>query len=138
MIKTICLQGLRLPVSIGIHEVERQKPQEYVIDVVVGLVPTYRVTNDLLEQAVDYDILRERVIETLSSRHWNLQETVADQLIQIAFDLDDRVESVDIQVRKTRIYPDCDSVGLRYALSRQEWIQDLDRGDAPPKISHQA
>ena len=37
------------------------------------------------------------------------------------FDLDERVIAVDVATAKTVVYPDCESVGLHYVITRDEW-----------------
>jgi len=122
MQKTIRLDGLRLPVSIGIHEFERKQPQEYVLDIMLGLPDEYRIDSDDIAQAVNYDALRDQVTALLGSQHFNLQETVIQRVLDICFRLDDRVGWVDVRTRKTQVYPDCESVGLHYRVMRDKWI----------------
>lgn len=124
MIKNIRLQGLRLNVSIGIHDFEQVAPQPYQLDISLGLDTRYRTRNDRIEETVDYDALRQRVIAHLGSQHFNLQETVVQDVIDLCFALDERVQQVEIHTGKTSVYPDCESVGLHYACTRAEWLAD--------------
>lgn len=125
MQKTIRLDGLRMPVSIGIHDFERQAPQEYVLDIAIGLPGNYRALRDSIEETVNYDALRARVVELLDSQHFNLQETVIQRVVDLCFELDDRVNWADVRTRKTQVYQDCDAVGLQYRMSRAEWLEGI-------------
>ena len=58
------------------------------------------------------------------SRHFNLQETLVQEVIDICFRLDARVQGVDVRSAKTAVYPDCESVGLHYQMSRGEWLAE--------------
>jgi len=120
MEKWIRLDGLRLAVSIGIHDFERLGPQPYKVDIGLRLVHHYRTLHDSIAETVDYDKLRSTVTAHLESRHFNLQETVIQDIVQLCFALDDRVMAVDIKTSKTFVYPDCDAVGLHYLLNRDE------------------
>jgi dihydroneopterin aldolase len=60
----------------------------------------------------------------MRSRHFNLQETLMQEVINICFALDGRVCAVDVRSAKTAVYPDCNSVGLRYSMTRAEWHAD--------------
>lgn len=121
MEKWIRLKGLRLAVSIGIHDFEKTGPQPYQLDIGLRLVNDYRTRHDSISETVDYDALRSSVSAHLKSIHFNLQETVIQDVIGLCFALDPRVIAVDVSTSKTAVYPDCDAVGLHYCLNRDEW-----------------
>lgn len=121
MEKWIWLDGLRLNVSIGIHAFEKTGPQPYRLDIGLRLINNYRTSRDEIAETVDYDALRTRVSEHLHSRHFNLQETVIQDVIKICFEIDERILGVDVKTAKTSVYPNCDAVGLHYIVSRQDW-----------------
>jgi FolB domain-containing protein len=123
MQKWINLAGLNSNVSIGIHEFERVAKQPYTLNISLQLHSSYKTKNDSIEEAVDYDRLRSRVLSHLDSQHFNLQETVIQNVIDICFELDLRVIAIDISTAKTAVYPDCASVGLHYISTREEWLQ---------------
>jgi dihydroneopterin aldolase len=125
MEKWIRLTGLRLNVAIGIHAFEQAGPQPYQLDVGLRLVNNYRTLHDQIDETVDYDQLRTRLVNYLVSRHFNLQETVIQDAIGICFSIDARVVEVDVRTAKTSVYPDCDAVGLHYRLTRDEWARTL-------------
>lgn len=118
----IRLNGLEVPVSIGIHDFEKEGPQPYRIDIGLRVGPCYLVWTDSIRETVDYDNLRSGVLALVRSRHFNTQETVIQGAIEIAFRLDERVLEVDISVSKTTVYPDCESVGLRYRATKEQWL----------------
>lgn len=122
MEKWIRLQGLRLELSIGIHDFERAGPQAYLIDISLGLSADYVTHRDEIEETVDYDTLRTRVVQHATSKHFNLQETLIQDVVRICFDLDPRVQTVDVTTGKTSVYPDCDMVGLHYIVQRAEHV----------------
>jgi dihydroneopterin aldolase len=121
MEKWIRLLGLRLQVSIGIHDFEKKRPQPYKMDIGLLLDDSYRTCHDSIAETVNYDELRSRVSAHLSSRHFNLQETVIQEVIDICFEIDLRIRAVDVSTAKTAVYPDCDAVGLHYRVTRADW-----------------
>ena len=123
MEKWIRLEGLRLDVSIGIHDFEKNGPQPYRLDIGLRLEDGYRTMHDSLAETVDYDALRSGVSAHLGSTHFNIQETVIQDVIGICFNLDPRIISVEVKTAKTSVYPDCDAVGMHYWLSRDEWVR---------------
>lgn len=123
MRQAIHLDSLRLPVQVGIHAFEKAAPQPYEICVWLFLKPGYWCNKDALSETVDYDALRARIVEHLGSRAFNLQETIAQDILSIAFDLDLRIVCVRVTVTKPAVYEDCKGVGLDYELSREEWAE---------------
>lgn len=83
--KWIRLVGLKLNVSIGIHEFERCDAQPYKLDIGLQLVNSYRAVNDAITETVDYDRLRALVSKHLISKHFNLQETAIQDVVAICF-----------------------------------------------------
>ena len=128
MQKWIRLIGLSLNVSIGIHDFERSGPQPYRLDIALQLVNSYRTVNDAIDETVDYDRLRAMISNHLKSKHFNLQETVIQDVVSICFELDERVMTVDVQAAKTAVYSDCDAVGLHYIVARNEWTRSEPAG----------
>jgi dihydroneopterin aldolase len=124
MDKWIELVALQLPVSIGIHAFEKTGPQPFRLDLRLALDADYRTRHDSIAETVDYDALRAQVSALMGSRHFNLQETLMQEVINICFALDGRVRAVDVRSSKTAVYPDCDSVGLHYSMTRAEWRAD--------------
>lgn len=120
MRKEIRLESLTLLVSIGIHDFELAEPQEYLIDITLVISSDYHCFRDDIGEAVDYDKLRTRVKKYLAAKHFNLQETVVQDVIAISFAVDERIEEVEVYARKPTVYPDCRSVGLRYRVGRKE------------------
>lgn len=121
MEKWIRMRGLRLSVAIGIHEFEKVAPQSYVLDIDLRLPDDFSTYHDAISETVNYDALRERVKLHLASKHFNLQETLMQDVVSICFGLDERVIAVSVVVGKTTVYDDCDFVGLHYAVARSEW-----------------
>lgn len=119
----IFLSGLEVPVSIGIHDFERRCAQPYRLNIKVAIRPGYIVLNDAIEETVDYDALRLSILSLLSSRHFNTQEYLIQEVMKISFNLDVRVHAADVEVSKTSVYSDCQAVGLHYRMSRQEWLE---------------
>ena len=124
MKKWIRLDGLKIYVSIGIHDFEKKEPQPYRLDIGLELTPGYQTFHDAISETVDYDALRSRVLAHLGSRHFNLQETVIQDVMGICFGIDARVTAVDVRTAKTAVYPDCDAVGLHFQASRNEWLPE--------------
>ena len=101
---TILLDGLEVTMGLGIHAHERAAPQRVVLSVWMDCA--YPATPaDTIEAVVDYDFLREGIRKLTESRHFELQETLCDEVAQLAL-RDPRVSSVRVRSIKPDVYPD--------------------------------
>ena len=98
-------------VSIGVHDFEKLAPQRmwFDIDICVRLTDAPAAQDDI-SQTLNYDFLRELVVQTIGKEHHELQETLCDSLLRqvMAHPL---VVAARIQTRKPDVYPDCVSIG---------------------------
>ncbi|HEX8302575.1 dihydroneopterin aldolase [Sphingomonas sp.] len=101
---TILLEGLEVAMGLGIHPHERAAPQRIRIDVAMACAYP-EPPGDRIEAVVDYDFLREQIHALVKSRHFELQETLCDQVAALAL-ADRRVARVRVRSMKLDIYPD--------------------------------
>lgn len=113
---TTILDGLSLPMRIGIHPHELAAPQR--VTICVWLYSRYDDTPlpDEIDAVVDYDFLRREILALAASRHFNLQETVCEAIAAIAL-VDPRVQRVRVRSTKPDIYPDA-AVGCEIERQR--------------------
>ena len=108
------LKGIQAYCSIGIHEFEKQAVQLVTIDIDARLDLSCEPQEDRIEAVLNYDDMRKIVIETATSRHFNLQETLARAIF-------DRLASMPsiiglrVRTNKPDIYEDVDEAA--YQLS---------------------
>ena len=101
---TIHLEGLEVVMGLGIHDHERAAPQRVTID--VSMDCRYGTTpEDRIGAVVDYDFLREGIVRLAASRHFELQETLCEEVAALAL-TDPRVRLVRVRSLKPDIYPD--------------------------------
>ena len=70
------LTGIETTCSIGIHD-ERAAPQRVLVDVEVLLAADKEPEADHIDDALNYDDIRQTVVDIAESRHFDLQETLA-------------------------------------------------------------
>ena len=110
--RRIFLDDLAIEASIGFHDFERTAPQRILVSVDLYL-PIAQSTSarDDVADVLDYDLLRLNVSRIAQSRHFNLQETLIDEIC--AFCLQQpAVKAVRVVTQKPDVYPDCKSVGI--------------------------
>ena len=100
--------------SIGIHDFERAKKQRITVDLEVLLSTDKEPQADTIEQALNYDTIREMVIEIVTSRHFDLQETLARTIFDAVLALS-TVDALMVRTAKPDVYEDVKSVA--YQLS---------------------
>lgn len=112
---TILLEGLEVTMGLGIHPEERAAPQRVVVN--VEMTCAYPAPpEDRIDAVVDYDFLRTGIAQLASSRHFELQESLCDEVARLAL-RDPRVVRVRVRSMKLDIYPDarvgCEIVRVR-------------------------
>ena len=100
--------------SIGIHDFERAEKQRITVDLEVLLSADKEPQVDNIEQALNYDTIREMVIEIATSRHFDLQETLARAIFDAVQALS-TVDALMVRTAKPDVYEDVQSVA--YQLS---------------------
>jgi len=115
--RQLVLEGLRLPVSIGIHDHERAAPQPVSISVRLDIDPDAVPRADRIEAVLDYDFLRDGIRGLVAGRHFDLQETLAEAILQLCLG-HEGVRRARVDLRKTTVYPDCDGVGVTLVFER--------------------
>jgi dihydroneopterin aldolase len=108
--RRIRLEGFRLPVSIGIHDFERAAPQIVVVDVELELAADWPDPGDRIEHALDYDFLRDGIAALVRGRHFNLQETLCQEILALCLSRKG-LARIKVSTRKPDVYPDCDGIG---------------------------
>jgi 7,8-dihydroneopterin aldolase/epimerase/oxygenase len=109
-VRVIFLRNFSVMTSIGIHDFEKTALQRIVINVELYLTPV-DVERDEIGEVLDYDFLRRGIGALAVSRHWNLQETLIDQIVKLCLE-PAIVLGVRVSTAKPDVYADCEAVGL--------------------------
>lgn len=119
---TTILDGLDLAMRIGIHAPERAAPQRVTLTVWLHVDYGDAVLSDSIECVVDYDFLRREILALAASRHFDLQETLVEQVAALAL-ADARVRRVRVRSMKTDIYPDA-AIGCEIERTNPKLLPD--------------
>ena len=110
------VKGLTLPLSIGILDFERVKPQTVIISIDMQV----RIGPKPTEAAQDYvsyaPIVEHLTALSQSGRHIDLVEQLADEIFEFLF-ADPRVASATVEVMKPEIFEQAEAVGV--VISRE-------------------
>jgi dihydroneopterin aldolase len=110
--RRLFLRDFELPVRIGVHDFEQGAPQRmrFNVDLFVPLADT-TPSADHITEVVDYDFVRERIRARVERGHIQLQETLADDILQ-AMLAHPGVRAASVRTEKPDVYPDCAAVGV--------------------------
>ena len=114
MERRFILQGLETQASIGVYDYERVAAQRVIIDAELCLYATTEPLDDRIESTLNYDIIRETILNIVSAQHYDLQETLARKLFDALHSLNG-VKSVRVRTSKPDAYNDCEMIS--YQLS---------------------
>ncbi len=106
MERRIFIRDFRLKVSIGIHDFEKQGPQTVVVNADLLLEPQSKVHGDRIANVLNYDIVHDGIIALAVSRHFNLQETLVDAILELCLAQPGVIEA-RVSTEKPDVYGDC-------------------------------
>jgi dihydroneopterin aldolase len=110
--RSLFLHEIEVICSIGLHDFERGAKQRVLIDVEVRLDPEREPTTDTVDDTLNYDQVRQGVIDAATARHYDLQETMARQIFDVVSSMKD-VVGVSVQTQKPDVYPSCKTVAYK-------------------------
>ena len=96
------LRGLRLVGIVGVLPEERTRAQPLEVDLDLHLDAGTAGRSDALDDTVDYGAVCELVAEVVDALHPQLLERLCEVLAERVLAADDRIEAVDVSVRKLR------------------------------------
>jgi len=109
--RRIVLEDFRIPISIGIHDFERSAPQMVIVNVELELADDMPDPRDRIEDALDYDFIRAGIMAIIKNRHFNLQETLCQEILELCLGRGG-IQRAKVSTRKPDVYPDCKSIGF--------------------------
>jgi len=104
--RRIFIRDLRLQVSIGIYDFELAKPQAVVVNVDLFLAPPEKAAEDDIANVLNYDVIHDGIVALAKSRHFNLQETLVDAILDLCLAQRQVIEA-RVSTEKPDVYKDC-------------------------------
>ena len=110
--RRIFLKDFSIDASIGFHEFEKQARQRVLISVDLFVAIEHSTSaHDDVADVIDYDLIRKSIETIAQSRHFNLQETLIDEICGLCL-AQPGVRAVRVESQKPDVYPDCKTVGI--------------------------
>ncbi|HEU0043667.1 dihydroneopterin aldolase [Sphingomonas sp.] len=101
---TTILDDLTFPIRLGIHPHEVE-PQRVRLSVRMTVDYDRAPSADRIEEVLDYDFVREGILEMAAGQGFALQETLVDAVAALCL-RDERVREVRVRSMKLDVYPD--------------------------------
>jgi dihydroneopterin aldolase len=110
--RRLFLRNFQVMSNIGVHDFEKRAEQRVLFNVEL-YVPLADSTpkDDELHEVLDYDFIRDTIVQRLSRGHTQLQETLCDDIARTLL-AHPKVRAVQVSTQKPDVYPDCDAVGV--------------------------
>ena len=106
MERRIFIRDFRLQVSIGIHDFEKDGPQTVVVNVDLLLGSAEAAHGDRIANVLNYDVVHDGIIALAKSRHFNLQETLVEAILDLCLAQPGVIEA-RVSTEKPDVYEDC-------------------------------
>ncbi len=110
--RRVFLRNFQVMSNIGVHDFEKRGEQRVLFNVEL-YVPLADSTpkQDELHEVLDYDFIRDTIVQRISQGHTQLQETLCDDIARTLL-AHPKVRAVQVSTQKPDVYPDCDAVGV--------------------------
>ena len=109
LIRRLIFEAIECQCRIGAYDHERLSRQRVVIDIELELSVESEPGRDHLDDTLNYDIVRNMVLQIAQSQHFDLQETLARALFDSLADMPS-VTGLRVRTAKPDAYADCRQV----------------------------
>ncbi len=110
--RRVFLRNFQVMSNIGVHDFEKRGEQRVLFNVELYVpLAESTPTQDELDEVVDYDFIRETIVQRVAQGHTQLQETLCDDIARTLL-AHPKVRAVQVSTQKPDVYPDCDAVGV--------------------------
>jgi 7,8-dihydroneopterin aldolase/epimerase/oxygenase len=118
MMDKILIEGLRIDAVIGVFEWERQIEQPILVDLILTSDTRSAAASDRIEDAVDYTLVAQKVVDLTKSLKPQLLETLANQVAEMILNHFSAVHAVHVKVKKPLAVKGSQAVGIEIIRER--------------------
>ncbi len=116
----IFIRDLLVRGILGINPEERTKRQDILVNLTMWADTRPAARSDDIAHAVNYRTMAKAVIAHIEGGRPYLVERLADEIAQLCFELDPRIQAVEVSVEKPGALRFARSVGVRIRRFRAE------------------
>lgn len=105
-LRTLFLRNFMAQARVGVYDHEHGRGQQVRFDLEVSLRPPAEL-RDRLQDVLDYDCLRQGILDIVAAGHVNLLETLAERILAMCFGHPE-VVAVQLRITKLQAHDDCE------------------------------
>lgn len=109
--QVIYIRDLELDAAIGVHEHEKMRKQKILINIDVAVARSRAAASDALADAYCYESLFDKIGNIVRSRHFNLVETLAEEIAAAALS-HPLAERVHLKIEKPEALASAGGAGI--------------------------
>ncbi len=106
------LKNFKIKTLIGVHDYERQAPQELILNLKIRVDASKAVETDSIKHALDYEKLHQRILELAQRSSFQLLETLVHHIEKLVLEEKQALE-VLVEITKAKILKNCEAVIVR-------------------------
>ena len=113
----ILIKDLMLRCVLGLSDDERREKQDVLINLILWTDLRPAAASDSIRDAVDYSLLKKRIISLVEGSQYHLAETLADRIAQLCLEYP-AVQQVQVTLEKPTALRFAHSVGVEIIRTR--------------------
>ena len=106
----IYIKKLHVPAIIGVHEFEKNKPQDIFLNVKLSVDVLNACQSDHLADTVDYDQMSQMLVQYIQSTQFELLEALGYACMERIFLFSKKIESVELDIEKPNALKQAENV----------------------------
>ena len=115
----IYIRDLLLRCIIGVHDWEREKRQDVIINIILYTDLRSASISDNINDTVDYKYIKQKVVDMVESSSFMLVESLAEKIAEICLE-NSKVKKVKVSVDKMGALRYAKSVGVEIKRERKQ------------------
>jgi len=113
----ILIKDLMLRCVLGLSDEERHEKQDVLINLILWTDLRPAAVSDSIRDAVDYSLVKKRIISLVEGSQYHLAETLADRIAQLCLEYP-TVQQVQVTLEKPTALRFAHSVGVEIIRTR--------------------
>ena len=113
----ILIKDLMLRCLLGLSDEERHEKQDVLINLILWTDLRPAAASDSIRDAVDYSLVKKRIISLVEGSQYHLAETLADRIAQLCLEYP-AVQQVQVTLEKPTALRFAHSVGVEIIRTR--------------------
>jgi FolB domain-containing protein len=106
----INISDLKCQSIVGIYDHEKYSKQTILIDLELVIKGTDNIDSDNINNTCDYNIIASKIVDFLSDNKFLLIEKIAHDVLEICFNLSEKIYSAKISVKKPKALEEYNSL----------------------------